>query len=113
MLAAASLLHGCTDPGSPEEVNFGTSGAVFDDGGPAGPTTASAGDESADTTGGGPYETASCLINDDPDGLEFGYRFQCDGNFTVRAQFTYTGGSFDESLAFQFGHDLGEDPYEA
>jgi hypothetical protein len=110
-LASAACIVACTDPGAPHEIDYGTStGGLFDEGGAA--TTAGSADDGADTTGGGPHETQSCLVDDDPEGLELGYRFQCDGQFTIRAELTYTGGSFDEPVPFTFGHEMGDDPYE-
>lgn len=113
-LSVAMLTGACADPGSPEEVIFGTStGGVFDEDEGAGEVEGEGGG-GADTTGGGPHETPGCLVDDDPEGLEYGYRFQCDGSFTVRAQFTYTGGDpFDEPQDFIFGQEFGEDSYEA
>lgn len=109
-ISSTAWVAACTDPGSPEPVEYGTStGGLFDDGGAA--STAAGADGGADTTGGGPHETLACLVDDDPEGLEFGYRFQCDGQFTVRAELMYTGGNFDESMSFTFGHEMGDDSY--
>jgi hypothetical protein len=109
-MVSTLLTASCTDAGSPKTVDYATStGPIFgDDGSDA---AADSADGGADTTGGGPHETEWCLLDDDPEGLEFGYRFQCDGQFDVSASLTYTGGSFDESIRFKFGQEIGEDPY--
>lgn len=71
-----------------------------------------AGDDGADESGGGPFPTSTCLMENTPN--RFGYKYQCGGNITIEAviEGDFPDSPATNSLELVFGPGVEGDSYE-